>query len=138
MSDFGTLTDYETGEQIRPATAAEWRKTADLVNDGTSAGATGAFDLDGRAVWVEGGPAAEAAFYSIRDLRDEAGQAGDMEMARICDIALGEGGTGEFAELLGQTVDGIQRDVIAAMDQGEARAECVRIILDNRLNTAGE
>jgi len=48
MSEHGTLTDYATGEQIRPATREEWERS-------TQAGETGAFKLDGRTVFVEGG-----------------------------------------------------------------------------------
>lgn len=41
MSDYGTLTDYTTGEEIRPATRDEWSKS---------------IRADGRAVFVAGGP----------------------------------------------------------------------------------
>jgi hypothetical protein len=47
--DHGTLTDYATGESIRPATAGEHAQSL-------AAGETGAFELDGRAVFVAGGP----------------------------------------------------------------------------------
>jgi hypothetical protein len=47
--DYGTLTDYRTGEQVRPATAAEHARSL-------AAGETGAFELDGRSVFVAGGP----------------------------------------------------------------------------------
>jgi hypothetical protein len=48
--DHGTLTDYTTGEAIRPATAAEHAQSL-------AAGETGAYrDDDGRAVFVAGGP----------------------------------------------------------------------------------
>lgn len=46
---YGTLTDYTTGEPIRPATAAEHAQSV-------SSGDTGAFDLDGQIVFVAGGP----------------------------------------------------------------------------------
>jgi hypothetical protein len=49
VTDYGTLTDYVTGEQIRPATAAEHARSL-------AAGETGAFELDGRSVFVAGGP----------------------------------------------------------------------------------
>lgn len=48
MSEHGTLTDYTTGEEIRPATLEEWQRS-------TQAGETGAFDLGGRTVFVAGG-----------------------------------------------------------------------------------
>lgn len=41
--------DYRSGQAIRPATAAEHAQSL-------AAGETGAFELDGRAVFVEGGP----------------------------------------------------------------------------------
>lgn len=44
-TEYGTLTDYQTGEAIRPATKAELEKSIE-------AGDTGVFDLDGRSVWV--------------------------------------------------------------------------------------
>jgi hypothetical protein len=46
-----TLTDYLTGEPIRPATREEWQRSTDAVRAGY---ATGTFDLDGRAVFVAG------------------------------------------------------------------------------------
>jgi hypothetical protein len=48
-NEYGTLTDYTTGEQIRPATADEHARSL-------AGGDAGAFDLDGRAVFVAGGP----------------------------------------------------------------------------------
>jgi hypothetical protein len=48
-TDYGILTDYRTGEQIRPATAAEHSSSL-------AAGETGAFMLHGRSVFVAGGP----------------------------------------------------------------------------------
>lgn len=49
----------------------------------------------------------------IADLRDEAGQAGDLEMATLCEIALG-----------GREGDEVSRQ--------EARHECERVILTAR------
>lgn len=46
-----TLTDYLTGEPIRPATREEWQRSADAARTGDG---TGAFTLDGRAVFVAG------------------------------------------------------------------------------------
>jgi hypothetical protein len=49
-TDYGTVTDYATGEAIRPATATEHAQSL-------AAGEVGAYrDLDGRAVFVAGGP----------------------------------------------------------------------------------
>lgn len=48
-AEYGILTDYATGEEIRPATADEHARSL-------AAGETGAFDLDGRVVFVAGGP----------------------------------------------------------------------------------
>jgi len=49
-TEYGTLTDYTTGEELRPATRGEWLASLD-------AGETGAFkDVAGRAVFVAGGP----------------------------------------------------------------------------------
>lgn len=45
-----TLTDYLTGEPIRPATREEWRRSTDAERTN----GTGAFTLDGRAVFVDG------------------------------------------------------------------------------------
>jgi hypothetical protein len=54
---YGTLTDYATGEAIRPATEQEWRATMDKLASGESDSYTGAWlDADGRAVYVDGGP----------------------------------------------------------------------------------
>jgi hypothetical protein len=49
VADYGTLNDYRTGEPIRPATAAEHASSL-------AAGETGVFELDGRSVFVAGGP----------------------------------------------------------------------------------
>lgn len=47
-TSYGILTDYTTGEAIRTATRDEWLTSL-------RSGDTGAFDLDGRAVYVAGG-----------------------------------------------------------------------------------
>jgi hypothetical protein len=119
---FGTLTDYKTGTVIRPATAAEWRKSADDVE----VTGRGIFDLDGRTVFVEGGPDAEVTDDDIRELAGEAAAAGDASMARCCEIALGA--DTEDEEPCVVTWD-------AASPEG-ARREAVRVILDNRANSA--
>lgn len=53
MSEYGTLTDYITGEAIRPATEGE-------LETSRAAGETGAFDLDDRTVFVAGGGDSDA------------------------------------------------------------------------------
>ena len=56
-TEWGTLTDYVTGEPLRPATEAEWRKTADVLASGGPGSYPGAWDdEDGTTVWVDGGP----------------------------------------------------------------------------------
>ena len=51
---YGTVTDYATGEAIRPATAAEWQQSADAARRNPF---TGTFTgEDGTAVYVDGGP----------------------------------------------------------------------------------
>lgn len=57
MTYWGALTDYATGEVIRPATEDEWKRTRDMVLSGSAGGESGAWeDDDGRTVWVDGGP----------------------------------------------------------------------------------
>jgi hypothetical protein len=109
-ANFGTVTDRITGEAIRPATGAEWRRTADLVNGTDAGGETGAWaDTDGRAVWVSGGPDPYVYDPDIRDLFDEAGRAGDTPMVALC------------------------RE---AVEDEAARAQCVKVILSNRMETS--
>jgi hypothetical protein len=50
VTDYGTLTDYVTGEPIRPATADEHALSIATPSE------TGAFWLHGRSVFVAGGP----------------------------------------------------------------------------------
>lgn len=118
---FGILTDYATGELIRPATGGEWRKTADAYHGGGAGGYTGAFDLDGRAVYVDGGPDMHPHRDAIVALRGEAAAAGDDARVLLCDTAL--------AVNAGYQATGAEIDA--------AWGECVRVILDNRA-TAGE
>lgn len=108
MGNWGTLTDYAKGNAVRPATAAEWRQGADKVNSGDSDAYAGVFFVDGdRDVYVDGGPDAEVRDEDISDLRDEADAAGDEAQSALC---------------------------VRALDGDEdARAECVRVILDNRV-----
>lgn len=62
MTDYGTLTDYTTGEEIRPATREEHARSL-------AAGETGAFrDEDGRVVYVAGGPEVAASEPEVTTL----------------------------------------------------------------------
>jgi len=50
----GTVTDYATGEPIRPATAVELARTEAKLTSGDSDAYTGAWtDADGRTVYVD-------------------------------------------------------------------------------------
>lgn len=123
MSDYGTITDYQTGEAIRPATLPEWRRTADKLNSGESDSYTGAWnDSDGQAVYVAGGPDAEVSDEDIRLLRDAAGSAGDTEQVRLCTIALGDG----------------DEDDEHWTPRDDARLACAQVILDTRTEFARE
>ena len=51
--NYGDLHDYRTGAYIRPATAEELAESIEAEQDGGA----GAFELDGRIVYVEGGAA---------------------------------------------------------------------------------
>jgi len=53
MSDYGILTDLQTGASLRPATREEWLTGVRLVAAGRPEGAFD--DEDGRAVFVAGG-----------------------------------------------------------------------------------
>lgn len=118
MSNFGTLTDYTTGTPIRPATATEWRKTAGRLAD-PGDGYTGAFQDDGRSVYVDGGPEAAVTDTDIRALRDEAATAGDTGMADLCTRALGE-----------------DCDQEPGNADAAAAARCAEVILDTRMRAA--
>jgi hypothetical protein len=88
MTDFGKLIDYKTGDYIRQATAAEWRKTADALGD-SGDGYTGTWlSDDSRPVYVEGGPNTQIHPDDIGALAREASEHGDYEMAAICERAL--------------------------------------------------
>ena len=51
---YGVLTDYKTGQEIRPATREEQRRTEEKLASGDSDACTGAWlDDDGRAVYVD-------------------------------------------------------------------------------------
>ena len=108
---FGTLTDYVTGTAIRPATAQEWRKTADRLGD-PGDGYTGAWqDEDGRAVYVDGGPDTDVSPSDISTLALEGAEHGDPGMADLCEQALA-----------GDDTDNPAWD------------RCREVILDNRAN----
>ena len=116
MSDFGTVTDYKSGFSIRPATAAEWRRTVDKLSSGDSDSYTGAWtdeNDEGRAVWVSGGPDTEIHPSDIAELADEAAAHGDHEMHRLCREAL----------------DGDDTD-------NPAWDKCAEVILGNRMRAA--
>jgi hypothetical protein len=114
-SSFGTLTDYDTGQPIRPATAAEWRGTADKLNSRTGDSYTGAWSDDGSHFYVDGGPEPRVNTRDIVDLRVEAMHAGDEAQERLCVTALGD-------------FDDDKMD--------EARGKCVAVILDTRMRVA--
>lgn len=114
MSDWGTLYNHRTGDPIRPATAGEWRKSADALASRYHTSSYGVWrDDDNVVVFVSGGPDDEVNAESIRQLLAEAGLAGDEEMARLCKIAL---------------------DRLPGDDDAAWR-ECARVILDNRMNS---
>ena len=50
--DYGTLCDYRTGEQIRPATLAELTASMSAAHHD---GGAGVIELDGRSCYVDGG-----------------------------------------------------------------------------------
>jgi hypothetical protein len=102
---WGTLTDYAKGTAIRPATAQEWLASAVAAETGDG---SGAFFLDGTDldVYVDGGPDSSVSDIDIDDLEQGAGIAGDSEQVGLC-RATREG-------------------------DGDARAECVRVILGTR------
>lgn len=52
---FGTLCDYKTGNSIRPASESEWRASREAERSNIGGG-TGVIEIDGRSVYVEGGP----------------------------------------------------------------------------------
>lgn len=120
MSQFGIVNDYKTGFMVREATAAEWRRTADKENSSDSDAYTGAWtdpEEDGRVVYVSGGPDSLIGDHDIIALHDEAATAGDAAQVQLCDVAMAPRAT-------------------AGPDVEQARAECVRVILDNRMRVA--
>ena len=80
-----TLTDYRTGNEIRPATRKEFIRSAYASGPG---GHTGAIVIDGRSVYVSGHLLDDPTDERIATLRTEAGEAGDLEMVAICDAAI--------------------------------------------------
>lgn len=67
----------------------------------------------------------------IEDLEREAGQAGDVEMARICQVARGISFDGPDERA------GITQE-IAGMTREQARAECARVIADAAASAASD
>lgn len=53
---WGLVTDYNRGTPLRPATREEWQRSIDIVASKAPGSYTGAWEEDGRAVYVEGGP----------------------------------------------------------------------------------
>jgi len=50
---YGIIIDYQTDEALRPATAAELKRTEDKMNSSDSDAYTGAWiDGDGRSIYV--------------------------------------------------------------------------------------
>jgi hypothetical protein len=61
MSEYGTLTDYTTGAEIRPATRDEWLMSVRSVAEGHDEGVWRDGDLnEGHPVSVAGGPESES------------------------------------------------------------------------------
>lgn len=56
IPEWGTVTDYNRGTPLRPATREEWQRTADVLRSGAPGSYTGAWEEAGRAVYVDGGP----------------------------------------------------------------------------------
>jgi hypothetical protein len=109
-TSYGVLTRHADGKFLGQATAAEWRKGADAIASGNAYGTF--LDEDGTTVvYVDGGPRAEVDEDDIAELRDEAGRPGDTAQVILCEQALDLGDENTEA----------------------ARAECVRVILDNRM-----
>lgn len=129
MTSYGTVTDYADGiTAIRPATAAEWLKTAyRLAGIEHSAGDaySGAWqDEDGRVVIVIGGPDDDVSADDVRALRDEAAAAGDLERVHMCEVATGD------------AADSPRNPRGFAQGNGPAFAECAKVILENRMRVA--
>lgn len=128
MTDFGMVTKWETNTRLRPATPAEWRKTADAVITGNN----GAWkDADGTVVCVVRGPYTDILEDDIRALRAEAAEAGDLEMVAICNSALGE-----QPDHVAYAVLGAGEQKIGTLGTAGALVECARVILDNRMGAA--
>lgn len=94
-ADYGTLTDYRTGEPIRPATRDEWQATADVLRSDAPGRETGAWNTDtGRTVWVDGGPempalcACWACDRRCGNTQDECGELTPTPRGLICATCL--------------------------------------------------
>jgi hypothetical protein len=55
---YGTLCDYRTGDSMRSATEAEWRASRETERSNIGGG-SGVITVDGKGVYVEGGPEIE-------------------------------------------------------------------------------
>jgi hypothetical protein len=54
--EWGLVTDYDRGTPLRPATREEWQRSVDIAQSKMPGAYNGAWEEDGRAVYVEGGP----------------------------------------------------------------------------------
>jgi hypothetical protein len=126
----GMLCDYATSTPIRPATAIEWRKSADAELEGGDV--HGVFDLHsgafrddgGHTVIVIGGPPSEVTADDIRALGDDAASAGDLERVRLCEVATGD------------AADSPRNPRGFAQGNGQAFRQCAKVILDSRMTMA--
>jgi hypothetical protein len=111
VADFGTLADYELGIELHPASAAEWKRSALMLNSDALGHETATFhDGGGNVVCVHGGPDMLVTLDDLIDLAHEASQAGDRK-------------------LRDRALDALNGDEAA-------RAECVSTVLDRRIHAA--
>jgi len=87
-SAYGTLTDYTTGQPLRPATRDEWEMTVKSLDAGEDAGIWRDQDIYLHPVYVDGGPDPVVSDQAIRDLQDEAGRFGDLDQVAMCERAI--------------------------------------------------
>jgi len=89
----GTLTDYQTGQMIRPATREELLRSI-------ASGPEGAMGIErdgtGRSVYVD--RSHDELDDDVRALRAEAATAGDQEMVTTCNRYLDDGDEDALAE----------------------------------------
>lgn len=78
---------------------------------------------------TDSSPGTDITDEDIRQLRVEAGQAGDYVQSRICDIALGDTDPDELALLISKMEPWMgDKAAIAAMTPDEAWGACVQVI----------